>query len=252
MNPGTVPERSRALRFVVLMGFVSLFADAMTYEGARSLTGPFLQTLGAIGTFTVGAGRRVGRTARMVTCGWSRAGWPRQGRSACAIGCGLHRRLCRQGPSRSCPGDGGHLARRRRAADSRTLRQGRERTRKGHLPVVRARPGRFGVDLRPARSHGSGGSRSRSGAGGRRAVLSRRQLPVGVRHPPRSRGGDASAGRGFALRVPRSWQSRRQKDGHRHRGTPGAVLVVCRRYGPRGIRVRRLSLGSLPFFKRRA
>jgi len=35
-----------ALIFVILMGLVSLFAD-MTYEGARSIAGPFLGTLGA-------------------------------------------------------------------------------------------------------------------------------------------------------------------------------------------------------------
>src|SRR5579871_3921881 len=40
--------RQRAIRFVVLLGFVSLFAD-MTYEGARSVAGPFLHTLGATG-----------------------------------------------------------------------------------------------------------------------------------------------------------------------------------------------------------
>lgn len=38
--------RTRAMRFVVLLGLVSLFAD-MTYEGARSATGPFLLSLGA-------------------------------------------------------------------------------------------------------------------------------------------------------------------------------------------------------------
>ncbi len=35
-----------AMRFVVLLGVVSLFAD-MTYEGARSINGPYLQVLGA-------------------------------------------------------------------------------------------------------------------------------------------------------------------------------------------------------------
>jgi MFS family permease len=39
----------RAVRFVVLIGIVSLFAD-FTYEGARSITGPFLAILGASGT----------------------------------------------------------------------------------------------------------------------------------------------------------------------------------------------------------
>ena len=35
-----------ALQFVVLLGVVSLFAD-VTYEGARSINGPFLAVLGA-------------------------------------------------------------------------------------------------------------------------------------------------------------------------------------------------------------
>lgn len=38
--------KSRALGFIVCLGVVSLFAD-MTYEGARSIIGPFLQGLGA-------------------------------------------------------------------------------------------------------------------------------------------------------------------------------------------------------------
>ena len=38
--------RSSALRFIFCLGVVSLFAD-MTYEGARSVLGPFLQNLGA-------------------------------------------------------------------------------------------------------------------------------------------------------------------------------------------------------------
>ena len=39
-------SRRTALRFVILLGLVSLFADA-TYEGARSIAGPFLAVLGA-------------------------------------------------------------------------------------------------------------------------------------------------------------------------------------------------------------
>src|SRR5437763_15040003 len=42
------PPRS-ALRFVILLGVTSLFAD-MTYEGARSITGPYLALLGASAT----------------------------------------------------------------------------------------------------------------------------------------------------------------------------------------------------------
>jgi len=39
-------SKSIAMKFVIMMGIVSLFAD-MTYEGARSITGPYLGTLGA-------------------------------------------------------------------------------------------------------------------------------------------------------------------------------------------------------------
>ena len=39
-------QRTSAIRFIVCLGVVSLFAD-MTYEGARSIIGPFLQDLGA-------------------------------------------------------------------------------------------------------------------------------------------------------------------------------------------------------------
>jgi MFS family permease len=38
--------RRTALKFVILLGFVSLFAD-VTYEGARSIAGPYLAVLGA-------------------------------------------------------------------------------------------------------------------------------------------------------------------------------------------------------------
>ena len=47
-NPATLSGggRRKAVIFVVLIGCVSLFAD-MTYEGGRSIAGPFLGTLGA-------------------------------------------------------------------------------------------------------------------------------------------------------------------------------------------------------------
>ena len=45
--------RQKALRFVVSLGIVSLFAD-FTYEGGRSILGPYLATLGA-GSLFVGA-----------------------------------------------------------------------------------------------------------------------------------------------------------------------------------------------------
>jgi len=43
---------NNAFKFIFLIGIVSLFAD-MTYEGARSITGPYLAILGA-SAITVG------------------------------------------------------------------------------------------------------------------------------------------------------------------------------------------------------
>ncbi len=61
--------KKSALKFVVLLGLVSLFAD-VTYEGARSITGPYLATLGASGTavgFVAGFGELVGYGLRLVS-----------------------------------------------------------------------------------------------------------------------------------------------------------------------------------------
>ena len=45
-----------AMKFIILLGIVSLLAD-MTYEGARSITGPYLAILGASATLVgFGAG----------------------------------------------------------------------------------------------------------------------------------------------------------------------------------------------------
>ena len=69
------------LAFILLFGAVNLFAD-MTYEGARSVTGPFLGMLGASG-FIVGAvtgfGEFLGYALRLVSGRWadrSRLYWP--------------------------------------------------------------------------------------------------------------------------------------------------------------------------------
>jgi len=45
-SPGASDQRKRAIRFIVCLGIVSMFAD-ITYEGARSVIGPFLNDLGA-------------------------------------------------------------------------------------------------------------------------------------------------------------------------------------------------------------
>ena len=89
MNPssaeitGTNATRTRAtaLRFVVLIGVVSLFAD-MAYEGARSITGPYLAVLGASATVVgvvAGVGELLGYSLRLVSGRLSdrlRAYWP--------------------------------------------------------------------------------------------------------------------------------------------------------------------------------
>lgn len=57
---------NNALKFIVLMGVVSLFAD-MTYEGARSITGPYLAILGASAVtvgFVAGFGELAGYVLR--------------------------------------------------------------------------------------------------------------------------------------------------------------------------------------------
>lgn len=59
----------RMMRFILLLGTVSLFAD-MTYEGARGITGPFLSLLGATAAaagITAGAGEIIGYGIRLVS-----------------------------------------------------------------------------------------------------------------------------------------------------------------------------------------
>ena len=63
------PEASAALRFVLLLGVVSFFAD-FVYEGARSVTGPFLAVLGASGAavgVVAGLGELLGYGLRLVS-----------------------------------------------------------------------------------------------------------------------------------------------------------------------------------------
>ena len=67
MNP-IISKRS-AIKFVILLGIVSLFAD-MTYEGARSISGQYLAILGANGFIVglvAGLGELVGYGFRLVS-----------------------------------------------------------------------------------------------------------------------------------------------------------------------------------------
>ncbi len=62
-------SKRSALRFVVLLGAVSLLAD-MTHEGARSVTGPYLAMLGATGAavgIVAGFGELVGYVLRLAS-----------------------------------------------------------------------------------------------------------------------------------------------------------------------------------------
>lgn len=61
--------RSRAVKFVVVVGIISFFAD-FVYEGARSVTGPYLAILGASATLVgiiAGLGELLGYGLRLVS-----------------------------------------------------------------------------------------------------------------------------------------------------------------------------------------
>jgi MFS family permease len=74
-------DKSAALRFVIAIGIVSFFAD-WAYEGARSVTGPYLAILGASGAlvgFIAGFGELLGYGLRLVSGRFSertQAFWP--------------------------------------------------------------------------------------------------------------------------------------------------------------------------------
>lgn len=62
-------SKKKAFTFVILIGVISLFAD-MTYEGARSITGPYLAILGAnalIVGFVAGFGELIGYALRLIS-----------------------------------------------------------------------------------------------------------------------------------------------------------------------------------------
>lgn len=62
-------SKKKALKFIILFGIISLFAD-MTYEGARSITGPYLSILGASGAavgIIVGLGELIGYGMRVIS-----------------------------------------------------------------------------------------------------------------------------------------------------------------------------------------
>ena len=66
LSAPTLPRR-RAVVFIILLGTISLFAD-MTYEGARSINGPYLGLLGVTATaigIVSGVGELVGYAVRL-------------------------------------------------------------------------------------------------------------------------------------------------------------------------------------------
>ncbi|CAE6838668.1 hypothetical protein R70006_07382 [Paraburkholderia domus] len=68
-NQTISPGSRRAMRFVLLVGILSFFAD-FTYEGARSILGPFLEAAGASATIigiVVGFGELLGYGLRVVS-----------------------------------------------------------------------------------------------------------------------------------------------------------------------------------------
>lgn len=69
-NPSSSADNKKiAFQFIILMGVVSLFGD-ITYEGARSITGPYLAVLGAsagIVGLVAGLGEFIGYGLRLVS-----------------------------------------------------------------------------------------------------------------------------------------------------------------------------------------
>jgi MFS family permease len=69
MKPVLDEGKKKAYAFLVLLGVVSLFSD-LTYEGARSIVGPYLLLLGASAAtvgFVSGLGEFIGYALRLVT-----------------------------------------------------------------------------------------------------------------------------------------------------------------------------------------
>jgi MFS family permease len=72
-TPSATRARRIAVRFVLMIGIVSFFAD-FTYEGSRSIIGPYLATLGASGMIVgivTGFGELLGYGLRLVSGRWA-------------------------------------------------------------------------------------------------------------------------------------------------------------------------------------
>ena len=69
VNGSSNAVRAKALKFVLLFGVVSFFAD-FTYESSRSIVGPYLAALGASATVvgvSAGFGELLGYALRLVS-----------------------------------------------------------------------------------------------------------------------------------------------------------------------------------------
>lgn len=69
VNRQSNPAKAKALKFVLLIGVVSFFAD-FTYESSRSIVGPYLAVLGASATVvgvSEGFGELLGYVLRLVS-----------------------------------------------------------------------------------------------------------------------------------------------------------------------------------------
>ena len=69
MNVENKNNNDSALRFIILLGLVSLFSD-ITYQSFRSITGPYLAILGASATtvgVVAGFGEMIGYVLRFFT-----------------------------------------------------------------------------------------------------------------------------------------------------------------------------------------
>ena len=68
-NPSPAPDTAAVWKFIILVGVVSLFSD-LTYEGARSITGPFLgllQASAAVVGIVAGVGEFIGYALRLAS-----------------------------------------------------------------------------------------------------------------------------------------------------------------------------------------
>lgn len=138
-----------AWRFATVFGVVSLLADVV-YEGARSITGPLLASLGATGLVVRSSPASV--RPPPWACGWCRGHWPIE-----ADGLGLdHRRLHPDGGNGSAARHRGRPVGGVRVGHRRASRESCARPRQRHPAVARGQCDRPRPRFRRARGAGPG------------------------------------------------------------------------------------------------